>query len=277
MPTVASPTSSVPALPAWVSGCDAAALRRVAGAGACTRGTQYARSGKVLHVSVRPDDALVGEVLGSGRRRYSVVVRPVPARGARPAGWSGLCSCPVQVDCKHSVATVLAARRLAPAPSAPSAAPAPPAEPAPSAVPAPSAWERRLAAFVAEDVPGAGTPLGLQVEVVVWGGQRRLSLRPVRAGASGRWVRTGASWRDLQHPYGSVVPVHRQAALALHSAWRVRQPSWYSAADALLPLDAVGPSALPLLAEAAAAGVALLDAAGRPCTWPTSRPACTST
>ena len=171
-------------VPPWVSGCDDSQLRRTAGPGGFARGTQYARSGAVLSLSVNPDGALLGTVRGSGRHRYAAVVRPVPARAGRPAGWSGTCSCPVQVDCKHSVAVLLTARRQVPAPPAP-----------------------------------RGT------------GPGRLRLRPLRQGASGKWVRTGASWRDLQYGYGPVVAAHREALLVLQSAWQSRRPAWYPLSD----------------------------------------------
>ena len=203
-------------VPPWVSGCDDSQLRRTAGPGGFARGTQYARSGAVLSLSVNPDGALLGTVRGSGRHRYAAVVRPVPARAGRPAGWSGTCSCPVQVDCKHSVAVLLTARRHVPAP------------------PAPPHWERRLAKLVEAEAPG-GTAMGLQVEVVeparTGPARRRLRLRPLRQGASGKWVRTGASWRDLQYGYAPTVAAHREALLVLQSAWQSRRPAWYPLSD----------------------------------------------
>jgi uncharacterized Zn finger protein len=113
------------ALPAWVSSCSDDALRRTAAPGGFTRGAQYARAGAVLGLSTDADGALVGEVRGGGRRRYVAVVRPTTAtRLGEQAGWSGSCSCPVAVDCKHAVAVVLTARRLV---SPAAASPAPPA------------------------------------------------------------------------------------------------------------------------------------------------------
>jgi superfamily II DNA or RNA helicase len=241
-------------VPAWVSLCGDDALRRAAGLGGFTRGAQYARAGAVLSLSTQADGALIGEVRGSGRRRYVAVVRPAAAaRAGQPAGWSGSCSCPVSVDCKHGVAVVLTARRL----TTPGAAP-----------PAPPAWERRLAVFAEADAPGSGAPLGVQFELVeparTGSGRRRLRLRPVRPGASGRWVRTGASWRDLQYGGVATRAAHREAVLALQHAWQARRPSWYAVSDTAVHLDELGSSALRLLAATRDAGVVLLDAAGRP-------------
>jgi hypothetical protein len=58
--------------------------------------------------------------------------------------------------------------------------------------------------------------------------------------------------------------VRREALLALQHAWHARRPSWYTVSDTAVHLDEVGSSALRLLAAARDAGVALLDAAGRP-------------
>jgi superfamily II DNA or RNA helicase len=241
------------AVPAWVSLCGDDGLRATAGSGSFTRGAQYARAGAVLSLSTDADGALVGEVRGSGRRRYVAVVRPTTAARSGPAGWSGSCSCPVSVDCKHAVAIVLTARR----PVSPAPAPPPPPE-----------WERRLAVFADADAPGRGVPLGLQIELVepvrTGSARRRLGLRPVRAGVSGRWVRTGASWRDLQYGGAPTRAAHREAVLALQHAWQARRPSWYAVSDTAVHLDELGWSALRLLAAAWDAGVVLLDAAGRP-------------
>ena len=241
------------AVPVWVSSCSDDALRRTSGSGGFTRGQQYARAGAVLSLGARADGALVGEVRGSGRSRYVAVVCQGTATPGRPAGWSGSCNCPVQVDCKHAVAVVLAARRLV----SPTAAP-----------PVPPAWERRLAAFADVSEAGSGQPLGLQLELVepprTGSARRRLRLRPVRPSGSGRWVRTGASWRDLQYGYAPTRAAHREAVLALQLAWQARRPAWYAVSDTSVHLDELGSSALRLLAEARDAGVVLLDGAGRP-------------
>ena len=86
--------------------------------GTFARGADYARKGMVVSIDPAPD-GVEGEVRGSGRVTYSVNVRI--ASTPRGLIFSGLCSCPMQSDCKHAVALLLAALTPARAP-APAAA-----------------------------------------------------------------------------------------------------------------------------------------------------------
>lgn len=223
-------------LPAWVGQLTDAQLRRQAGATTFARAGQYARSQAVLSLTVAAD-RLFAEVRGSGRQRYSCLLSP------GPSGFVGRCTCPVGVSCKHAVAVLLHAR----ATSAPPVA----------------AWEGQLSGLLA----GAAQEqeaLALCCEVVPGGRYRdRVRLRPLRRGASGRWVKTGASWRDLEGYSGQRRAAARSALVALRAAWRATQPAW-SYGESHVWLDELGRSGWTALVEARRAGVTLLDERDRP-------------
>lgn len=96
--------------------------------GAWSRGMGLYRNADVLHVDIEPDGdgrwLMDGEVQGSLFDPYEVSVELVIAPNGQVKQWSGDCSCPVGVDCKHAVALTLAAAHENPAleqPPAPSA------------------------------------------------------------------------------------------------------------------------------------------------------------
>jgi len=216
-------------------------IQRTVGARAFVAGMGYARSGRVVDLDLTTGGRLVyGLVQGSGPRPYSVVITTAGD------GWSGQCSCPVGSACKHIAAVMIAAQ----------------GEPA---VPRQSSWEGPLATVVrARTSPPqlTGTPLALQLEVV---NGARVRLRPVVRGRTGSWVRTGASWRDLEHTYGPVTfhQAHRATLLALANAFKAgdHHGSYgYGYRDISLHLDDVGPGVWQLLDQAQAAGVELVQA-----------------
>ncbi len=74
------------------------------------RGVSYAREGRVLSCVWDPKlHRLFGTVDGSHDRTYTASVQLVPADIATWNVESGYCSCPVQVNCKHLAAIVIAA------------------------------------------------------------------------------------------------------------------------------------------------------------------------
>ncbi len=238
-------------LPAWVATLTDDDLRRRSTPGALTRGRAYARDGAVRDLQARPDGALQADVLGSGPV-YRTVVR-VGSRG----GWSGDCSCPVGFDCKHAVAVLLVARARAMQPQAVRAVTAP--------------WEQALAGLLVPvddaDAPALGLVVALQ--------DQQVRLRPVRDNG-GRWVKSGATWRDLTSAYGfpRCRQAHRDALLQLHAAWRVGQPSWYSpGSDTWISLADAGPRAFAVLADVERAGVVLLDDGNLPTVRLSAEPA----
>ena len=212
---------------------------------------------------------LLATVSGSRRGGYQTMVTHQPRTGGNRQ-WSGRCSCPVQVDCKHVVAVLLTARdRRGDVADVDAALVAP-------------AWERQLADLVrgetSERRPGetSTAPLALQVEPVAratryWPGSAqavRLRLRPLVRGASGRWVKSGVSWRDLEHRFGRVQvdPAQREALVAIVVRVRARQPSYLSSySDPAVYLDDLGPGAWSALRAVRDCGVAVvLSSAGAP-------------
>jgi superfamily II DNA or RNA helicase len=236
------------ALPAWIAHLDDGALVGRFGVPTFERGSAYWRSGSVQSITTGDSGAMVlATVRGSGRSEYQTLL----TRHADGSAWGSRCSCPMGSDCKHVVAVVLTARELASAPRRQT-----------------SGWEERLAGLVA---PSAAVddraPLGLLVEAVTrtasrWtpNPKRRLRLRPVTFGRSGKWVRTGAAWRELESSYGPgrFDPAQREALVAIHATYRGRMPGygWSSATD--VHLDELGSAGWRLLSDAVAAGVELV-------------------
>ncbi|MFZ5871677.1 MAG: SWIM zinc finger family protein, partial [Actinomycetota bacterium] len=142
-------------LPAWTSMVTESAIRRAVGSGAFQRGAGYWRGGHVVELEVDHDgDTITAEVLGSEPEPYETTVAAETGPGGRVEVF-GECSCPMEVDCKHVAAVLLAVKERAPAARA--AATAPVAD-----------WERSLADLrqPEEDAAAGFVPLGLLVEVV---------------------------------------------------------------------------------------------------------------
>ncbi len=224
------------------------------GSGTVARGEGYARQGAVQQLSLRDGGhRVVADVRGSGRRTYVTTVAPQRSGGG-PRGVHSACSCPMAAACKHVVAVLvtLAETRLgAPAPGA--------------------AWEATLASLVApsDGDRQEGQPLALAVEVVAPRGAPhatttvpRLRMRPVAPGANGNWVRTGASWRDLEYGYhrGTHRTAHREALLELLRTARSRLAVYaYSSNEASVHLDDLGPQAWNQLHALRQRGVELVQ------------------
>ncbi len=133
--------------------------------------------------------------------------------------FTGSCTCPVEIDCKHAVALLLTA--LAPvATDRPAAATSAPAKPA--------AWEVTLAGLVAGPKSALSAisteAVGLAFELTTphsalptgrYSGYAqpspgRLAIRPVRRGKQGKWIRTGVAWSDFDHGWSNFREDHRR-------------------------------------------------------------------
>jgi superfamily II DNA or RNA helicase len=231
--------------PSWLADCTEQSLRARLGSDTYVRGAAYALNRAVQRVETQAQGLVLhATVRGSRSRSYSTVVRAHQVRPGGPTDWVGYCTCPLQVDCKHVAAVLIAARGPLPGTGAPV-----------------NSWESRLAEVVRPAESSSTTPsLGLQLEVVDTT-PPQVRLRPVRPGKAGRWVKTGISWRDLDNTYGSVQG-RREQRMALRSivaTFRARQSGYYSPySDVSIHLDDLGPSAWRLLDEAQKAGVALV-------------------
>lgn len=247
----------------WASLLSDRVIRRTVGAETCRRGAAYVSEGRVSSLKINYiHRTLFATVSGNRPTGYQTLVTAGPG-AAEGVTWSGRCTCPMVTDCKHVAAVLLASRGSTLEPSVAKAGPS---------------WEQTIADVVRTSAAGrddAGTPLALQIEVVTppqprlggYGnvatrpGGSRIRLRPVMRGRSGAWVRTGVSWRDLQHNYGRTqVLAHREALQELYAAYQVRSKNYYSYGDPAVHLDEVGPSVWRALERALEAGVQLVPA-----------------
>jgi superfamily II DNA or RNA helicase len=238
----------------WANGWTDDALRRRFGDATYERGAAYARAGRVGEQSTANDSRMVvAEVRGSRSTPYRTVVILDADVAHATSVVATHCSCPIGVECKHAVALLVAARDgLAAAGSVD--------EPA---------WEREVAALLESREPSGDQPIALQFERTTprtsfrWaaGGEmsgRLVKMRPVTRGRSGRWIKTGATWQEMRHAYGTrgYVTAHRDVMRQLVSAYDAHRTGWhgYQTGDAL-DLGEFGPGLWGLLERARDAGV----------------------
>jgi superfamily II DNA or RNA helicase len=243
------------------------------------RGIAYAAEGRVQVEEIGPGYAS-GEVQGTAHFPYEVEVQ-----------WAGGvviaddCTCPLGGDCKHAVALVVAIARASSvaklrqesgssrggAEVIPLSAyrDVPRAGGSPARTPAPTSGWRESLARVAVATSSGATPLALQFTLLAPSTSRypgyappaaRIMVRPMRMGARGRWVKSGASWRDLDAPYlgydlRDVDPAHTVAVRAMGGA--VAGGLYSSGSDAIA-LERFGPGVWTALRHAVDAGVQLI-------------------
>ncbi|EUA09990.1 SWIM zinc finger family protein [Mycobacterium kansasii 732] len=183
------------------------------GADTYRRGLDYAREGRVVRCSWNPgDDSLTGSVRGNRGRTYTTTAQ---LSMDDADSWNleiGLCTCPVQVDCKHVAAVLIAASGTTKTRSQrPSAA-----QPV---LPAPAAWRTSLDSLFPTSSPAstAGTPLAIELNLSASG----LDARVVRPGKRGGWVAADLSWGRLSalRHYG-YPDAHLHALQEFYAAYR---------------------------------------------------------
>lgn len=153
--------------PSWLRHCTDQALQARLGPDTCARGAAYARDRAVRNVETRGQGMVLhATVRGSRSRSYSTLVRAHAARPGGPVDWTGHCTCPMQVDCKHVAAVLFTARDRLPAP--------------PATI---TSWESRLADVV--------RPAASESTVPRWGCSSRSSARTRRGSACARSARAG--------------------------------------------------------------------------------------
>jgi superfamily II DNA or RNA helicase len=203
----------VPA-PPTVDELDDQFLDAVYDPGSLTRGRAYADEDRVSLLSSEPG-VIKAVCRGSGQATYVVRVRW--RHGSGSIELDDTCSCPLGGGCKHCVAVVLTARRHAVRPTA-DAGPSPAID-----------WRRALADLpTAEDDEAGSVATGLALQIAVEhpppsryvaSTGPRVTIRPMRRGKGGKWIKTGASWRDITSPYGAsltdVDPLQRAAVTSL--------------------------------------------------------------
>ncbi|TXN31959.1 DEAD/DEAH box helicase [Lacisediminihabitans profunda] len=213
---------------------DVSDIIRLVGPDAFQRGQGYARLGSVVETHWDADaEILTGTVRGTRPHPYqcSVLLASTPGGRVRPT--SSICSCPMEVDCKHVAATLLVnnaaqvrrfdrvqvASGLAGGSSA-SVTDTPVGTPATGS----PAWKTALSDLAGgPSTPRAAahTPMALQFELREqllrsrsrWNGPtarpagaavdqtatHRLGVRPVIRSKTGNWVRSNITWNSLAY------------------------------------------------------------------------------
>ncbi|MFD4181177.1 SNF2-related protein [Rhodococcus sp. NPDC058514] len=221
-----------------------ATLVRVVGQTTYDRGKRYARGGAVLELDWFPEErTVVGLVDGTDLYRAEALFKP---RTDRLEFALGQCSCPVRMNCKHTVALTVALLDQA----------------APAAADAPPSWEEVLGAALGD--PGGEQPnaVPLAVQLSLTPGARsqfwRLTARMVRPGKSG-WVNANMNWSNLGH-MPDVNGRHRDLFSELYALYQAGSRRTYSyGAEKDIDLTTIAsPRLWALLDEAADAGVELV-------------------
>ena len=252
--------SDLPALAARLRALGPGELRSVAGPTTVSRGLAYAAQRRVGKLAISGPWSVRGTVRGTGRT-YSTEVELYLSRGRLT--WTGTCSCPVGVDCKHCVALLMTARD-----SLGLAGVAAPAVDLVGAPTGPPAWERALREVIIEEpAPLAPTPVALLVELERPGhgyygaptlhGDMTVQLRPMTPGKRG-WIKTGLTWNNLDvlPRHGPIQP-DPQALAALRALAAPAWQQWMTRADRL-SLSLLGPGWAGRLRDCRAAGVRLI-------------------
>ncbi|YAL83080.1 SNF2-related protein [Dermacoccaceae bacterium W4C1] len=247
----------------WITGITDEGIIAVCGTRAYERGLGYLDAERVRSVSTGDRGRMVLAVVdGSRSRPYSVMVMTTGGQRGGEPDWSGRCSCPVQIGCKHVVATVLTVRHALGGPDTER-----------------DRWDRVLDAVLthtepsatsavaktADGVAAADTPtVGIAIAVVPdpeFPSRRDIQLRPTRMTRAGAWHRT-SSWSDFvdRGSRAGVTAAQTDLLVAIHRM-RPNAP-WHSSSGVLL-LSRTSPVIWDLLAAAEAAGIALIAEPGR--------------
>jgi superfamily II DNA or RNA helicase len=235
-------------------------------AGSLARGIGYADEDRVRVIEESPG-SIDAVCRGSGRSSYLVRIRWRQRHGL--VELDDGCSCPLGGACKHCVATLLTVRRTAHDAWSAEGLPLDPGSNTERRVLLP--WRSALSELVGVDADDAQVvDLALQVGIhrsrpthYAPDPVPELTIRPMRMGRTGRWVKTGANWRDVSSPYASAMagvdPPQRAAVQAIAASGRVDAYTYTSQA---IPLARFGPELWLLLRRAVEAGVALVDQSG---------------
>lgn len=239
----------------WLGELTDEAIRARVDAGGFARGQQYAASGMVLSLTTADRGRMIlAEVEGSRSRPYQTLITVAPT-GRNAAAWTSRCSCPVQMNCKHSVAVLLVARQRYREAGGHDTPQAP--------------WEATLRKLIEErtevidTAPGLGLivdPLPVASNYRTMMGPPRIAIRVTRRTKTGSWARN-FTWTEISSPH-SRMPMNRRHAAALkaiHDLHRLtggRDGYFYSQGE--IYLGALGSRVWPLLKAAVEAGVELV-------------------
>jgi superfamily II DNA or RNA helicase len=190
---------------------DVESLKRLVGSVTFARGLDYARQGAVRNVRWTKDNACAfGEVQGGASTPYGVTAVLRRSVSNTIVGLDAVCTCPVEINCKHAVALLVA--NLVQTPGARAAAQRPGAttKPGPKKKPKAPTWETPLLTLVSGTGGGQVDPdpawyhpaeIGLQFELAMTASATAsgIRVRPVQRSRSGNWVRTEITWSTLEY------------------------------------------------------------------------------
>lgn len=223
-------------------------IRSVIDPGSFDRGQAYYRQGRVEMAIEESDGTINGLVRGSARRPYDVVLQ---SHGDTFTGW---CSCPMNIDCKHVAAVALSmVSTVRPAP------PTTGSEPARRS----AEWELTLSdaphaySPVRHDhPPEPPTPLALRFDVTTdVEGRRRIKLSVHTRTKTGTWSKSVVKWSDFSYQgYRMRFVGHpaREILSELRSAAVPRNQYYGYGSEATVYLDAPGSAVWRYLVEAGA-------------------------
>ena len=229
-------------------------LQRNYDQGSLGRGIAYAHEDRVRVLSAAPG-AIDAVCRGSGQASYVVRIRW--SGGPDALTFDDGCTCPLGGSCKHCVATILTARReLAPV------------DPGASTRAGDQAWRRTFADLATtEDGHEDHEPVALALQLAIHrpratryrpGTGPQITIRPMRRGRSGKWIKTGAAWRDVVSTYapqlGGVDPLQAAALRTLAASGRI---ATYTTDSSVL-LGQFGPDVWHQLARAVEVGIELI-------------------
>ena len=276
----------------WVLTSTDVGLAAVVGDGAFGRGLDYAIGGKVIALATADRGrVLMGTVTGNGLAPYQCLVTYKGEAGNGEPLWVSRCTCPVATECKHAVASILAARRALTSgvregsvsrTSAPSGTRnAAESNVVPlfggAAASSTSSWRDKLTASLGPDesqraAARSASPssdawraqLGLQFEPKARPASltdstpvQRFELKPTKLMRTGRWSRT-ATWLDARSSAG-IAEAEEHQSEALRRFITPHKPRVGNGQTVYL--DELGPGVWQALAELTDAGVTLMLAA----------------
>jgi superfamily II DNA or RNA helicase len=239
---------------------DEISLLRFVDQATLARARSYVSGGAVRSVRwLAKDQQLLGEVAGTSPAPYTSWVRLGRSSEGVLTSFQGTCTCPVHLNCKHSVALFLAA--INPEVAA--------AKPAPA-----RAWEMPLRGLLreapAESDEGTAR-VGLQFEIVEPSRSYRtglveplrIGMRPVTTGQRGAWIKSGISWQNLTSSWGSFRAARQDHVGLLREILTMDPASrstYYSSPSQLIFLESLPSRRIwDVFAEAVAVGLPLVQ------------------
>ncbi|AZG47110.1 DEAD/DEAH box helicase [Gordonia insulae] len=164
-------------------------------AGTVSRGSDYADEGRVFRMAWSDDELTLGGLCrGSGGQVYETSASFSAVGTSRTLDFTQ-CTCPVGIMCKHGVALLLTALEAEAA-----ALDGTPGSELAQVTQLPAQWRTTLGAFVRDQPAVDPVPLAILVELPA---VHRLmpnpvpTLRLVKQGRGGTWVKKGINWRSV--------------------------------------------------------------------------------